>query len=178
MRKFILVFFACSLLCGCTIQIKTLYDPTTDFRKYKTFCWMNGCDFAVSGPAYLKDSLLRENIKKSIISELNIKGLTFANDNPDLLVSFNITIENQQTILYPRHDDETFFHSLDNEDRVINYLEGTLVIGIADNKESRVVWESFANRYIDANPDLSERNIAKGIHLVLKKYPPGSKAGK
>jgi hypothetical protein len=107
-----------------------------------------------------------------------MKGLTLDSDNPDLLVSFNITIENQQTILYPRHDDETFFHPLDNEERVINYLEGTMVIGIADNKESRVVWESFANRYMDVKPDLSEKNIAKGIHLILKKYPPGKTAGK
>ena len=132
---------------------------------------MNGCDFAISGPQYLNDSLLRENIKKSIISELNMKGLTLDSNNPDLLVSFNITLENQQTIIYPRQDEDEPFRPLDNEERVINYLEGTMVIGIADNKESRVVWESFASRYMDVKPDLSEKNIAKGIHLILKKYP-------
>lgn len=133
---------------------------------------MNGCDFAISNPQYLNDSLLRENIKKSIISELNMKGLTLDSNNPDLLVSFNITLENQQTIIYPRQDDdEPFFRPLDNEERVVNYLEGTMVIGIADNKESRVVWKSFASRYMETNPDLSEKNISKGIHLILKKFP-------
>ena len=112
-----------------------------------------------------------ESIKKSIISELNMKGLSLDTDSPDLLVSFNITLENQQSIIYPRKDDDEPVRPLDNEERVVNYLEGTMVIGIADNKESRVVWESFASRYMETNPDLSEKNISKGIHLILKKFP-------
>jgi hypothetical protein len=171
LNKYFLFLITFAFISGCATQIKTLQDPKADFSSYKTFCWINRCDFTASGPSYLKDSLVMENIKKSIISELNMKGLSLDKDNPDLLVSFNITIENQQTITYPRHDDDTVFHPLDNEERIINYLEGTMVIGIADNKESRVIWESFASRYMDVSPDLSEKNIAKGIHRILKKFP-------
>lgn len=171
LKKVILFLISCLLLSGCSTRIKTLQDPKADFSRYKTFCWINGCDFAISGPQYLNDSLLRENIKKSIISELNKKGLTLDSNNPDLLVSFNVTLENQQTIIYPRKDADEPFRPLDNEERIVHYLEGTMVIGIADNKESRVVWESFASRYMETNPDLSEKNISKGIHLILKKFP-------
>ena len=170
-NKFLFFVVTSAVLIGCTTRIKILQDPKADFSSYKTFCWMNGCDFAISGPQYLNDSLLRENIKKSIIAELNMKGLTLDSNNPDLLVSFNITLENQQTIIYPRQDHDEPFRPLDNKERVINYLEGTMVIGIADNKESRVIWESFASRYMESNPDLSEKNIAKGIHIILKKFP-------
>lgn len=171
MNKVTLFLIMCALLTGCSTRIKTLQDQKVDFSSYKTFCWINGCDFAISGPQYLNDSLLRENIKKSIILELNKKGLTLDSNNPDLLVSFYVTLENQQSIIYPRKDDDEPVRPLDNEERVVNYLEGTMVIGIADNKESRVVWESFASRYMETNPDLSEKNISKGIHLILKKFP-------
>ena len=171
LNKFFIFLITFAFISGCATQIKTLQDPKADFSSYKTFCWINRCDFTTSGPSYLNDSLVMENIKKSIISELNMKGLSLDTDSPDLLVSFNITIENQQTISYPRHDDDTFFHPIDNKERIINFLEGTMVIGIADNKESRVVWESFASRYMESEPDLSEKNIAHGIHLILKKFP-------
>lgn len=133
---------------------------------------MSGCEFTIAGPSYLNDSLLRENIKKAIISELNQKGITLDSNHPDLLVNFSITVKNEQAIVYHREDETPFFRAFETNTEIINYLEGTMVIGIVDKKESKVVWESFASRYMELNPDLSEENIAKGIHLVLKKFPP------
>ncbi len=172
LNKFILLFIIVALVTGCAMHIQTLYDHQTDFGHYKTFCWMSGCEFTITGPAYLNDSLLRENIKKAIVTELNNKGLVLDNNNPDLLVSFNISVTNEEAIIYHREDETPYIRSFDATTEIVNYLQGSMVIGIADKKESKVVWESFANRYMELNPDLSKKNIIKGIHLILKKFPP------
>ena len=167
-----LLFLTVALFSGCATSIKTLYDHQTDFTQYKTFCWMSGCEFTITGPDYLNDSLIRENIKKTIILQLNKKGLILDNDKPDLLISFNITVKNEQSIVYHREDDVPFSRSVGTNPEVVNYLEGTIIIGMADKKDSKVVWESFASQYMELNPDLSEKNIARGINLILKKFPP------
>ena len=79
--------------------IQTRYDHQIDFSRYKTFSWISGYGFTITDPLYLNDSLLRENIKKAIVTELNNKGLVLDNNNPDLLVSFNISVKNEEAII-------------------------------------------------------------------------------
>ena len=134
---------------------------------------MSGCEFKFTGPAYLNDSLIRENLKVAIVDELKAKGLTEDSNNPDLLVGFAITVKDEQAIVYhPIEDTPIYIKPLKMDKEVINYLRGSLIIGMADRKESRMVWQSHAISYMEANPDLTERNIRKGIKVVLRNYPP------
>jgi len=161
------------LLAGCRVETKESYDHTIDFSKYKTFCWMTGCEFKFNGPEYLNDSLLRESLKTSIIKELESKGLKEDSNNPDLLVGFTITVKDEQAIIYHRAEDSPIYYQpLETEREVINYLKGTVIIGLADRAESKMVWQSVAVSYMELNPDFSEKNIRKGIKMVLKNFPP------
>lgn len=158
------------------MNVNTNYDQSVDFMKYKSFCWMSGCEFDFKGPQYLNDSLLRENLKNAIVKELESKGLREDNNNPDLLVGFTITVKDEQAIIYHWLDDTpVYYQPLHDEREVINYLKGSLIIGMADKTESRIVWQSEAVGYMELNPDLSEKNIRKGIKLVLKDFPPDKK---
>ena len=172
MSKAFLFFLTAATLSSCAVKVHTIYDRQTDFTKYKTFCWMDGCVFKFSGPTFLNDSLLRGNIKKSIISELKNKGLTLDVDSPHLLVGLTVTMKDEQAIIYHRSDDMPFYQPLENDSKVVNYLKGTLVLGMADKTSSKMVWESFAVSYLDQNPNFSEKEVLKGIKLVLKKFPP------
>jgi hypothetical protein len=161
------------LLAGCQLEVKDTYDHAVDFTKYKSFCWMTGCEFKFNGPEYLNDSLLRENLKTSLIKELESKGLKEDKDNPDLLVGFTITVKDEQAIIYHRAEDSpVYYQPLDTEREVINYLKGTVIIGMADRKEGKMVWQSQAVAYMELNPDFSEKNIRKGIKMVLRNFPP------
>ena len=168
-----LVFGTGLIFAGCSVHMHNLYDRDVDFSKYKTFCWMTGCEFDFNGPEYLNDSLLRENIKTALVKELESKGLKEDPDNPDLLVGFTITVKDEQAVIYHRHDDTPMqFQPLQDEREVVNYLKGTLIIGMADKSLSKIVWQSEAQSYMELNPDFSEKNIRKGIKLVLKDFPP------
>jgi len=172
MRKIGILTVFGLLFTSCSVKVHTLYDHKIGFKQYKTYCWMDGCEFKFTGPSYLDDSLIRGNIKKAVAEELNKKGLTQNTDNPDLLVSFTVTVKDEQAIVYHRTYETPFYKPLENEESVVNYLKGSMVIGMADKKESRIVWQSFANGYLQSVSDFSEQNIKKGIRLILKKYPP------
>lgn len=163
-------------LASCAVRVKNIYDKKVDFKEYKTFCWMNGCEFDFTGPAYFNDSTVRENLKSAIIAELEKKGLIQDTNNPDLLVGFTVTVTDEQAIIYHRPEDSPFYiqliQPLQNEREVINYLKGSIIIGMADKKQSRMVWESQALGYIDNEPNFSMENIQKGIKRVLKNFPP------
>lgn len=164
----LLIFF----ISGCNVKVNSSFDQTQDFTKYKTFCWLNGCEFTYTGPKYLNDSLLREKIKNAIISELTKKGFTQDNDNPDLLIDFHISVENETSIIYHHNDDDSYNFKPFPEQEVVNYLKGTIVIDMVDKLASRMVWRSEAIGYMDVHPDLSEKNIQKGIAITLKNFPP------
>jgi len=170
-KKIALVLVAAIVLAGCATHIKTIRDKSVDFSNYHTFCWMNGCDFAMTTPDHVVDPSLRENIRKAIVKELHDKGITEDSNNPDLLIGFTIAIKDEKAIVYHREGDAPFYIPMEANEEVINYQKGTLVIGIADKKTSKLIWESQASRYMDVVPDLSEKNVAKGIHRIMKKFP-------
>lgn len=174
MRRFILFALIVTIFSSCNLKVHSSYDQTQDFAKYKTFCWLNGCEFTYTGPTYLNDSLLREKIKNSIISELNKKGIIQDNDNPDLLIDFHISVENETSIIYHHIDDDISRFIPFPEEEVINFLRGTIVIDMVDKQQGSMVWRSEAIGYMDTHPDLSEKNIRKGIALALKNFPPRS----
>lgn len=173
MRHILFTLLVGLTISGCSVSVKETYDQQTDFNRYKTYCWMAGCEFNFTGPEYLNDSTSKENIRKAIEAELSRKGLTLNTDNPDLLIGFTITVKDEQAIVYHRAEDSPFFiKPLDMDKEVINYLKGSLIIGMADAKESRMVWQSHVSAYMELKPDLSETNIRKGIKQALKNYPP------
>ncbi len=163
------------IFSSCSVKVHSTYDKSVDFTKYKTFCWLNGCEFTYSGPTYLNDSLLREKIMESIVAEMNKKGLTQNDDNPDLLIDFHISVQNESSIIYHHGNDDIYEFKPFPDQEVINYLKGTIVIHMVDKSEGRMVWRSEAIGYMDLHPDLSEKNIRRGISIALKNFPPKPK---
>ncbi len=138
---------------------------------------MKGCEFVYSGPKYLADSLVRSYFKKAILDAMATKGIVYNTDYPDLLVDLHITVEDMTEVIFHR-DQAAQMSILPLADpEVINFLKGTLVIDLADRMESRMVWRSVAMEYMDLHPELTEKNIKKGIVKVLKNFPPIPKSG-
>jgi hypothetical protein len=171
MKKILFLIFLMAL-ASCD-PIKTEYDPKADFTQYKTFCWLQGCEFTFTGPAYLDDSLVQETVKEAIIAEMKFKGLDYNNNTPDLLIDFHITIENEKVIYYHGIEDEpTYYHTPFLQPESITLTKGSLLIHMVDRQRSEVVWQSQAEGYMESPPDLSPKNIRRGIGKVLRDYPP------
>ncbi|WP_339789540.1 DUF4136 domain-containing protein [uncultured Imperialibacter sp.] len=164
-------------LNGCATRVSTSFDRQADFNRYKTFCWLQGCEFTFTGPGYMNDSAVVSNLKNAIIKEMEEKGFVYDAENPDLLLDFHVTVENRQTNVYRFEEDR--FLQLDPVDQsdVYYFLEGTLIMDIADRETGQMIWRSSASRYLELNPEMTEKNLRRGIGIVLKKFPPKDKSG-
>ena len=171
--KYLVIAVLFISLSSCGVKVNSLYDHNATFDKYETFCWLEGCEFTYSGPSYLDDSTLREYIKSSIIEDLSSKGLQQNTENPDLLIDFHISVENETMVLYHEEEEEDFPSQYEEENiEYIDYLKGTLIIDIVDKDEGRMIWRSAAIQYMNIHPKLTKNNIQKGITRALKDYPP------
>ena len=168
--KYLALLLLPLVLGSCSVKVHTMKDDATDFSKYKTFCWLEGCEFTYTGPRYLDDSLWRETIKAAIIAELEGKGLVRDENNADLLIDFHISVHNETSVVY-HHIDDQYDYNPFPEDEIISYLKGTMIMHMVDREQGKMVWKSESIGYMDVHPELTKKNIRKGIALTLKKFP-------
>lgn len=164
------------LLCSsCMVNVKTAYDPKVNFTKYHTFCWLKGCEFTFSGPAYMKEKVVEEMMQKAIIDVMKKKNIAYNNDMPDLLMDVHVLVKEDVAYAYHLPNDEMVVLLSGPEEIIM--LKGTIVLDLVDKKTSTVVWRSEAVSYMERNPELTEENFRKGIKKALKKFPPDKGKG-
>ena len=88
------------LLMSCSSQ-ETAYsdfDRGANFSAYKTFGWLLSDSLSSKDPIY-NNQIFEKNIKSEIERQLIKRGYTLNTANPDLLVKFNLIVENKQGII-------------------------------------------------------------------------------
>lgn len=177
--KYLSIIGIIILVNSCaSVRVKTLYDQNTDFGKYKTFCWFSGCEFTIQGPSYLKkDSATVELFKTAIVDQLEQKGFTQNENNPDFLLFMHIVVEEREGRVLTPYDlydeyDRPYYILEGFGPQTYIYLRGSMIIDIADAKSSEMIWRSDAVQYMDIYPDITEKKVARGIKRALKKFPP------
>lgn len=161
------------LTAACSVRVNTRYNPNVDFSAYRTFCWMDGCEFKIEGPEYLMREEIRQAVKKAIVHELNARGLTEDTDRPDLLVGFNITVKNDTAVVFRRLEEPPIAYlPMPQERDQIPFLRGTLILALADKQKSEIVWQAAAVEYMEARARITPENISRGIKRVMKRFPP------
>lgn len=164
------------ILTACTpLKVKTFYDQQFDFSQFESFCWMSGCELNIEGPMYLTDdtatvqSFMRE-IKKQLIS----KGFVYNDETPDFLVNLHVVAFEKKVggftpyHIYGHEHDFTPFM----EEDTYQYLEGSLIVDIANFHTSKVVWRSDVVGYLDDASGFSSQTIQKVIKKALQQFPP------
>ncbi|MCU0358360.1 MAG: DUF4136 domain-containing protein [Cyclobacteriaceae bacterium] len=163
------------LMVGCN-NIQTAYDQEIDFSKYRTFCWLEGCQFTFTGPEYLQDSVIQVNIRKAIIDAMKSKGYVYDDNNPDLLIDFHVVIENEKVITYHNREDEPYYYRMTfMTPQEVMLTKGTVMLHMVDRAQSIVVWQSQLLGYMDSGPEISRKNIQRGVRQLLKNFPPDQK---
>lgn len=166
-----ILLFMLLMSCG-DVRVETKFDETVDFSEYKSFCWLEGCKYTYLGPEQYLDSTSLEIFAEAITTELAERGIVHDENNPDLLVSFMVIVEEKETTVarLNNNNDYPFWEDF-NEDSY-EYLKGSLIIDIADSKTSAMVWRSDVIRYMQNIPDITADEIRKGIKLALRDFPP------
>jgi len=164
--------------CANQPEIRTDFDKSADFSRYRTFAFVERLGTDVAGYS----TLTTQRIRAAVERELTARGYTpSAVGNADLLVNFQGNIKEKERVTelplpmgyygyragvyapwagYPATVD------------VERYSEGTLNIDLVDRNRRQMVWEGVAvARVTESMREAPEQAIDKAVTEIFAKYP-------
>src|SRR6266849_717987 len=151
-------------------QVKTDYDRTTDFSRYKTYSWEK---------VQTQDPLWVDRIKEAVNAALTAKGLTPVESGGDVAIVAVEMTKNQRTL-------NTFYDGFGGGWRwgggfgnatttVDNYKVGTLVVDMFDANSKKLIWRGSSSDTLSDKSDKNIKNLDKGVQKMFDHYPPSPK---
>lgn len=169
--------------CGGGISVKTDFEPGADFAKYSTYAWIQ--QPAGEGGTGIASGLADQRIRSAIDANLAAKGLRKVDDpsKAGLAVGYQVTTK-----------DEVSYNTVNtgwgggyrwggwgvgmgtSTTYANTYTSGTLIVGLFDTAEKKMVWQGTATKTLDedATPEERTQNINAAVAKIFEKYPPGS----
>jgi hypothetical protein len=175
---------AVALLGACATgpDIRSMSDRSVDFRAYETY------DF-IAEPATDQSerygSLLTKYLKEAVSKEMEARGYTRADQDPDLLINFKVrTEERTQVRETPTMTMSAYYgyrspyygvwgaYPYATETTVTSYPVGTLNIDIVDAGQKQLVWEGVAEGRITSKAlENPEAAIGRVVPQIFERYP-------
>lgn len=166
--------------CASTPNVRVMSDPTADFSQYRTFGFASPLGTDRGG----YQSAVSQQLKTSARAQLEARGLTYVETDPDLVVNFSAALDEKLRVqttpappisrgyygyrvgmysAWPMYRDET---------TVTPYNEGTLNIDIADARRKQLLWEGVVKATVT---ERTLNNVGPAIDSAVAsafaKYP-------
>jgi hypothetical protein len=181
LRVFMLLI-ALSLLAACasSTDIRSDYDHSVDFSKYKTYGYYS--PMGIENPNY--SSLLGQMFRDAIDAQMSQRGYV-ESDNPDMLFNVSARLEDktkvtttQDPMMYGGYYgyrggmyDPWGGYGYGTRTHVSQYTQGTVNVDMVDPNLKRMLWEGVAiGRVQDKNKNLRE-DIMTGVAEMFEGYP-------
>jgi hypothetical protein len=151
-------------------QVKTDYDRSADFSRYKTYSWEK---------VQTQDPLWVDRIEEAVNTQLAAKGWTQVPSGGDIsIVAIEMT-KNQQRL-------DTFYNGFgggwrwgggfgDATTTVDNYKVGTLVVDLFDASSKKIIWRGSSSDTLSDKSDKNIKNLDKGVQKMFDHFPPEEK---
>jgi hypothetical protein len=175
------------LLAGCASgpTTRSMSDPTADLSSYRTFGFH--AELGTNRGDYT--TLVSERLKAAVRRELESRGYTYANDDPQLLVNFNAKLSDKLRVDstpsvpmavgggYYGYRGRYYSAWPGYDTRVDQYTEGTLNVDLVDAEQKRLVWEGIAvGRVTQRTRDRLSEAIDETVAEIFKRFPATARA--
>jgi hypothetical protein len=181
MTKIFVVALVCiaALAVGCSsVSINHDWDKDAPFPDYQTYQWLEVENTPVPGnarTAQQSNDLFKQRVRRAVNAELDKKGLTLVDSDPDLLVVFHTGVEQKINVT-----DWGYRYSYDywgwggRQIDVYQYEEGTLIVDLIDARAQELVWRGSGSRTVDPNwsPEKTDHVVQDAVKKMFTKYPP------
>jgi hypothetical protein len=179
MKLLLILGFALLMSCS-SITVKTDFDPSADFSKYKTYSWYTGK--MPDDDALAKNPLIKKRVIASVDKVLAGKGFKKVDDgNPDFVVIVHGATKQKTQISsygygaygYGRWGYGWGGYGPSGID-VYQYDEATIFIDIADFAKKELVWRGTGTDVVSGTDDPEElqENIDNAVSKILEDFPP------
>ena len=181
-RSFAITFVVVMLVAACAApqpEIRSDYDRTVDFSRYRSFNFMESAGRRTDGDY---GTLLGQRIRTAVEQEMVARGYV-KDAEPDLLINFSVTVKSVQEVTqvptagpprsyYYRGGYYRTWPAYSYETWVREYDEGTLLIDIVDARRGQLVWEAAGTGRLkqDLSEDIEAR-VRRAVGLLFQRYP-------
>jgi hypothetical protein len=154
-----------------------------NFHGYKTFGWVNA---NVKKADRADNEIVDNNIKNAVSSELEEKGWRETEQQPDVLLDYNVTVqkgvkrEAEPVYGYPYtgyfyspwrrrmgyYYNPGFFSGYRTYN--VPFKEGTLTVNMVDAKNNKLIWQGWATGDLTSN-NVTSKDAKADVESIFKK---------
>lgn len=151
--------------CASNLRVRTDYDPSANFKKYRTFSIREGNSTG--------NPVMDQRIKEQIVTALRAKGLDEVRaENADLIVTAHTATRTARSY-------ETFYDTWPGwrwrwgEPTVVvnEFPVGTLVVDMFDNQAKTAIWHGYASEVLSDKPSENAQKVDQAVQKLIDKYP-------
>ena len=176
--KAIILIFGSMLLIKCSpvLTVQTDYDREADFSEYRTFYWSDdfqnqNSEGSANEPLFY-NTLVKKRLKQAIQRELEGKGYTISAEDPDLLVSSQVVVEERSTggTNYPYSPFYFGYYGGFSNVATSSQKEGDVVINLIDRNQRQLVWQGYASGVLEMDTEDRQQEINDAVTMILSNY--------
>ncbi len=190
MRRFVNFTLIVALLAVCgacsTLTVNTDYNTTYDFKKLKTYTWLDDGK-APGSDARINNDLVIDRVRAAVERNLAAKGYVKSESiSADFMVSWLGGIEKKLQVDSIDHFYSPYGYGALGHDpfrtgmggmrttTAREYEVGTLIVDILDPEQHKLIWRGTGTDRLGGNddPEVVTRNINTAIDAILKAFPP------
>jgi Domain of unknown function (DUF4136) len=143
-------------------HVTTDSDPAAPFATYKTYAWTPGTASAIS--------LSEQRIHDGVNAQLQGKGMTQVDSNPNVFVATHVTTHTVPQVIADGFGPWGFAGGMAT---VQTYTEGSLIVDLYDAATRKMVWRGVAQATVSDKPEKNALKIDKSLAKMFARYPPG-----
>lgn len=162
-----------------TLKVTTDYDKSVDFTKFKTF------DFVQINVSGAVSELNQNRIINAIKAEMEKKGFTWDEANPDFLVNATAILQDKKSVSADTYGYGGVYRpyrwgggATTTNFNVYEYQYGSVIIDVVDAASNQLIWEGKGDKEIDSPAKDPDAAIANAVAQILAGFPPGVSAQK
>jgi hypothetical protein len=170
--------------CGTVAHIEK--DETVNFSSLKTYSW----DSEKSIKDRNSNDLIDTKLKEVVSRELEKSGWREVKSNPDVILDYNIVVENatkeKSNPVYSRSFVRYYYnpftrrlHSLYYPSRMLGYdtqeipvREGTITLHMIDQKTNKLIWQGWTTDEVNSR-NLTSKEVTAGVKSIMRKFSAG-----
>lgn len=146
--------------CGPSMRVYTDRDESANFNQYATYNFLEYTD----GNVKTITGMELERIRVAFARELEGRGLTFAENNPD--VSVQITVYHRQA--------SDGYYGYYGYPSTHHYMERAITVDVYENKMYKHVWHGAGVGQLESNPEKRAEQLPRVAARVFESYPVAS----
>ena len=172
-----LVLAASLLSCSSSLETRYQYDKRQDFTTLKRF------GFLPAPKREGQNEVALGHIKDAVKRELEKKGLSYAEDEPDILIAIYAGVSQAENLTdwgysYTPYGPQWRASGYDQggDIEVYEFEEGTLLLDFVTPGEKITVWRGIAHGALPAKrtPGEVEAIIYDAVTTLLERFPPNA----